>query len=265
MYSAFHLAAKYIKYYLTASNGKGHGIHSPFVFDFIIHVLNDKKKYPAYILIEQQRKKMLADKRILEIEDFGAGSTAGNHKKRSIDSIARSALKSKKLGQLLFRIAKHYQPATMLELGTSLGLSAAYLASGHPPGKLITCEGAAAVASIAKENFTALGIKNIETVTGSFDHVLPGILKNTNQLQLVFIDGNHRKAPTLQYFHQIIAAIQMPAIVIFDDIHWSVDMEEAWQEIKDHSSVILTVDLFFMGLVFFSPDFKVKQDFILRF
>jgi len=34
---------KYFNYYLNASNGKGHGVHSPFVFSFITSVLNSKE------------------------------------------------------------------------------------------------------------------------------------------------------------------------------------------------------------------------------
>ena len=195
MYSAPQLAAKYIHYYLTASNGKGHGIHSPFVFDFITRVLNDNRDFPAYSKTEACRKKLLRDKRVLSVQDFGAGSVKGSQQQRSVDSIARNALKSKKLGQLLFRIAYHYRPTVMVELGTSLGISAAYLAMGNPSAKIITCEGAAAIAAVAIENFNALQLQQIETVTGNFDDTLPIVLNKISNLQLVFIDGNHRKAP----------------------------------------------------------------------
>ena len=265
MYSAFQLAAKYIRYYTTASNGKGHGIHSPFVFNFIAHVLNDKRKFYGYEKIESLRHELLADERLLEVEDFGAGSVTGDKKQRKVSGIAASAAKSKKLGQLLFRIANYYQPVSMIELGTSLGLSASYLAMGNPAGTLITLEGAAAVAAVAKENFTALGIENIETITGNFDTTLPAVTANSKGIDLVFIDGNHRKTPTLHYFEQFLQKMNRPGILIFDDIHWSRDMEAAWDEIKNHPEVKLTIDLFFIGLVFFNGDFKVKQHFVVRF
>ena len=265
MYSASRLAAKFIRYYLTASNGKGHGIHSPFVFDFITKVLNDKRKFYAYTTIENCRSQLLADDRLLEIEDFGAGSVTGNKRQRSVSSIAKNAAKSKKIGQLLFRIANSYQPANIIELGTSLGLSAAYLASGNPSSKLITCEGAAAVASVARENFSSLGITNIETIEGNFDETLPAILKDIPGADLAFIDGNHRAEPTLRYFRRLLQKLNTPGILIFDDIHWSEEMETAWEEIKSHPESMLTIDLFFIGLVFFSPDFKIKQHFVIRF
>jgi predicted O-methyltransferase YrrM len=265
LYSAFQLTAKYIRYYITASNGKGHGIHSPFVFDFIEQVLNDKRDFYACEKIENCRTRLLMDDRMLEVEDFGAGSVTGNKKQRRVAAIARHAAKSKKLGQLLFRIANYYQPVTMIELGTSLGLSAAYLAAGNQAAKLITFEGAGAVAAVARENFSALSITNIETIEGNFDATLAPVLKKLDGIDLAFVDGNHRKEPTLQYFEQLLQKTNRPAILIFDDIHWSKEMETAWHTIKNHPEVLLTIDLFFTGLVFFNSDFKMKQHFIIRF
>ncbi len=265
MYSAPKLAAKFIRYYITSSNGKGHGIHSPFVFDFIENVLNDKRDFYAYTTVEYVRSSLLKDERILEVEDYGAGSVSGNRKKRSVSSIAKTAAKSKKLGQLLFRIAGYYKPNLVVELGTSLGLSTAYLGLGNLSAKVITCEGAPAIAAVARENFNWLGIPNIEIVNGNFDKTLAAVLKNTEAVDLVFIDGNHRRVPTLQYFEQLLPKISNTGILIFDDIHWSKEMEEAWEEIKSHPAVMLTIDLFFIGVVFFNPGFKVKQHFVIRF
>ena len=265
MYSAPQLAVKYARYYLTAANGKGHGIHSPFVYNFIRDVLNDKKKYPAYDLVEGRREMMLHDKRVLEIEDFGAGSVTGNKRQRTVQSIARNALKKPKLARLLFRIVQYYQPAIMIELGTSLGITAAYLALGNPAGKLVTCEGARSVGTVAEENFTTLKIPNISLETGNFDDTLPLVFSKHGNIDFAFVDGNHRAAPTMRYFEQLLQSSNRPAILIFDDIHWSAEMESAWQQIKTHPASMLTIDLFFLGLVFLNDNFKVKQDFVIRF
>ncbi|MBS1918241.1 MAG: class I SAM-dependent methyltransferase [Bacteroidetes bacterium] len=265
MYSRFQIARKYLHYYFTSSNGKGHGTHSPFVYDFIINVLNDKKEYDAYSSIESLRDQLKKDNRILEIEDFGAGSVVSKTNQRSVAEIVRNAAKPKKLAQLLFRIVQYYRPNAMLELGTSLGISSAYLASGNANGKLITIEGSQAIAETAAKNFQLLKLTNIELATGNFDIILPHILQNSFSPDFVFIDGNHRKEPTLNYFHQLLEKRTESSLFIFDDIHWSSEMESAWKEIKNHPSVMLTIDLFFIGLVFFRPEFKVKQDFIIRF
>lgn len=265
MYSPFRLAGKYLHYYLTAANGKGHGTHSPFVFDFITKVLDDKRKYPEFSRIEDLRRSLLKDTSLLDIRDFGAGSAyALENKTRSTASIARHAAKPPRLGQLLFRIARHYCPATILELGTSLGLSTAYLAAGAPQARLCTIEGAPAIAAKARTGLASLNV-DAEVITGNFDAVLPGVLENMPPIELAFIDGNHRRDPTLRYFDAIFRHAAPSSALVFDDIHWSAEMESAWDTIKNDARVYLTIDLFFIGIVFLRDEFKVKQDFVIRF
>lgn len=265
MYSRLRLAQKYLHYYRTASNGKGHSIHSPFVFDFVVKVLNDDTRYRDYGDIEQLRRGLRQDDTVLEIEDMGAGSARGATRHRSIADIARQAAKAPKWGQLLFRIARYYRPDTVLELGTSLGFSTAYLAKGAPDARVETIEGASAVAGIAMKNFRSLELENIHLTTGNFDVVLAPVLEKTGAVGLAFVDGNHRREPTLAYFEQLLLHAARPAVLIFDDIHWSAEMEEAWTAIKNDPRVYLTIDLFFIGLVFLREEFKVKQDFVIRY
>lgn len=265
MYNAFQLALKYTVYYLCAANGKGHGIHSPFVFDLVKNVLNDKKNYPEYALPEQERKKLKEDRGIIDVRDFGAGSSKVKTRERKVSEIAASSLKSKKYSQLLFRLARYFAPKSILELGTSLGVTTAYLSLALPEAKIITCEGDTNIAAKAKNVFNNLGLKNIKVVEGNFDESLQRVIEEHSYADLVYIDGNHRKAPTLDYFRKLRNAADDQQIMIFDDIHWSREMEEAWEVIKTDASVTLTIDLFFIGLVFFRKDFKVKQDFVVRF
>jgi predicted O-methyltransferase YrrM len=265
LYSSFQLAKKYIQYYLTASNGKGHGIHSPFVFDFIKFVLNDQEKYACYPTIESLRKGLLNDDAVIEVEDFGAGSSVIKTNKRIVSKMAASSLKSKKYAQLLHRIVQYYKPQTIIELGTSFGITTSYLAYANENGVVYTMEGAAAIAGIATKNFTDLSLRNIKLIQGDFEQTMPSLLASLPKIDLAFIDGNHRKAPTLQYFRQLLNHSGPSAMLIFDDIHWSAEMEEAWEQIQHDSAVTLTIDLFFIGLVFINPDFKVKQHFKIRF
>ncbi len=265
MYSKIKLALKYLQYYLTASNGKGHGMHSPFVFEFIKKVLNDEKNFYSFNQIEQQRQSLLNDKRKLSIEDFGAGSLINKTKERSIQSIAQSSLKSKKYAQLLFRIVNYYQPKTILELGTSLGITTAYLASAKNEAIVISMEGSSAVASVAKENFVKLKLNNIELVEGNFDVTLSSVISSLSLIDFAFVDGNHRYQPTINYFNQILSKANNDSIIILDDIHWSKEMEMAWEQIQQHNSVTMTIDLFFIGIVLLKKEFKVKQNFSVRF
>ena len=265
MYSVTQLARKYFKYYLSASNSKGHGVHSPFVFDFIKFVKNDFKQYDCYLKIEALRKQLLHNKSLIEVEDFGAGSTILKTNKRAIYKMAQSSLKPRKFAQLLFRVVQYYKPATILELGTSFGITSAYLASGNPAATLHTLEGSPAIASIASSNFRSLGLSNVRLKEGDFAKTFQPLLQDLPQIDLAFIDGNHRKEPTLQYFYSLLAKTNEQSILIFDDIHWSEEMEAAWEQIKAEPRVTLSIDLFFIGLVFFKKDFKATQHYRIRF
>jgi predicted O-methyltransferase YrrM len=265
MYSSSKLAFKYSKYWLTASNGKGHGLHSPFVFEFITQVLNDKREFDCFRYIESIRQQLKEDNAEINVPDFGAGSRMQLNNKRKISSIARSSLKPKKFSRLLFRIVHYYKPASIIELGTSLGITTSYLAFANPAAQIITMEGAPEVAYIAQKNFNRLGLSNIQVAEGNFDETLPSVIRQLSTVNFAFIDGNHRKQPTLDYFNQLINLATQSTILIFDDIHWSKEMEEAWNEIKQHSSVTLTIDLFFIGIVFFRAEQIIKQHFTIRF
>jgi len=240
-------------------------MHSPFVFDFILQVLNNKNGYTASPLIEMLRKELQSNKEILDINDLGAGSRSGLSKRKTVAQLANTALKPKKYAELLFRLVKHYQPQRIIELGTSFGITTAYLATANPGATIITIEGSKTIAQKASDHFGRLGLNNITSLKGNFDTLLPSVLSGLSTVDMTYIDGNHRYEPTIQYFQQFLGKTNEYSILIFDDIHWSREMEEAWKEIKNHSSVRCTIDIFSLGFVFFRKEFKEKQHFQIRF
>jgi predicted O-methyltransferase YrrM len=265
MYSIFKLAQKYLHYYFTASNGKGHGVHSPFVFNFIKNVLRDKRQYDCYDKIEKLRAELLQNKISIKVEDHGAGSAVISSNNRVVKDIAASSLKNKKFAQLFFRITKYYKPQTIIELGTSFGITSSYMAAANDASTVYTLEGSRNIADMAQNNFNKLALKNINLIHGNFDETLPSLLQKINKVDLAFIDGNHSKEPTLRYLTWLLEKSTEQSIFIFDDIHWSAGMEEAWKQIQIHPAITMTIDLFFIGLVFFNKDFKAKQHFVIRF
>ena len=265
MYSPLQLAIKYFNYWITASNGKGHGMHSPFVFEFITKILNDRTAYTEYEKVEALRDQLLNDTTVLEVEDFCAGSAIDKKNKRSISSIAKNAAKPKKFGQLLFRMVKRYQPKTILELGTSLGITTSYLSLAKPDARLITMEGSKEIADVAKQNFNAIELKNVELIEGNFDNTLSFVVRDLSSVDFSFIDGNHQQEPTERYFKELLSKTNNDSILVFDDIHWSSEMEAVWETIKKNPAVTCSIDLFFIGIVFFRKEFKEKQHFVIRF
>ncbi len=240
-------------------------MHSPFVFDFIQNVLNNRKNYKPPSAIEFLRKELRKDDTVIEVKDLGAGSRKENAHKKKISKITATAVKPKKYGQFLYRLCSHYQPQTILELGTSLGITTAYLASANQRADVTTIEGSPAIADLAQQNFHKLGLQNITAVTGNFDDVLPKIVSQKSFVDLFYCDGNHLYSPTINYFRTLFEKAHHDSIFVFDDIHWSAEMERAWEEIKSHPSVQYTIDVFFLGFVFFRREFKVKQHFKIRY
>jgi predicted O-methyltransferase YrrM len=254
----------YLKYLFFSGSRKGHGIHSPFVFDFVTGVLANKKDPEWLLMVEKVRKKLKGDGRILEVTDLGAGYEGVEIKSVKISDIVRSSAVPKKFGILLSNMAREFGRPLIIEFGTSLGISTMYLACGCSGARVLTMEGSAALAEVAAGNFKEAGLANIEIMTGSFDEKLDEIIEMGIRPGLVFLDGNHRKEPTLNYFSKIAKISDPETVVIIDDINYSAEMHEAWSLIKEHEKVSVTIDIFRMGIVFFRKG-TFRQSYLIRY
>ena len=256
------LAADYLKHQFKAKTR--HGVHSPFAYRLVDKVIYDFHAKSIYGKIEDLRHDLLEDTRTITITDLGAGSHVNNNKQKQVKTLAKNALKPAKLAQLIYRLAADAKPANIIELGTCLGLTTAYLASAAPKANVISIEGCPETASVAQENLSKLDIENVSLLVGNFDRLLPEVIAGLDELDFVFIDGNHRKDATLDYFKMCLPKLRQSSIMIFDDIYWSSGMKEAWEEIKRHPEVTVTIDLFWIGLVFVRKG-QVKEDFRIRY
>ncbi|MBZ0206706.1 MAG: class I SAM-dependent methyltransferase [Flavobacteriales bacterium] len=244
--------------------GNRHSVHSPFVFSLVEEALRQRSDSPRFPDLEKLRGALLKDARFIPVTDLGAGSHRTNSPERRVRDIAKSALKPKRQAELLHRIARYFQPRTVLELGTSFGITTLYLARAAEQGQVITIEGSPGIHAIAEQNFLTADQRNIRSLLGSFDERLTAVLDSIEQLDLAFVDGHHAKEPTLRYFDQCLAKAHNDSIFIFDDIHWSVDMEEAWEAIQVHPQVTVTIDLFHFGIVFLRKE-QQREHFRLRY
>jgi predicted O-methyltransferase YrrM len=251
----------YIKFLLNSTNQ--HGVHSPFVYDLVTKCFYDKKKYPEYKILNQYRNSLLQNKNTIEVTDFGAGSRIFKSNTRPINQIAKNAGISRKRATLLFRIVHYFQPDTILEIGTSLGLATSALALGN--AKIITLEGCKKTQEQAQEHFKKANLNSdkIEFVNTKFEDYLINCQLNIEHSKLIYFDGNHSKNATLNYFELLLPTITNDSVWIFDDIHWSKDMEEAWEIIKKNAKVTVTIDTFQWGIVFFRKE-QEKEDFVIR-
>jgi len=252
----------YLLHRLTAKNR--HGLHSPFIYrlvDEVIYNFSDKKEYCH---IEEARKRLLNDKRQITVTDLGAGSHLNNNQVKQVSDIAKNALKSPRLAQLIYRLVVNQQPGNITELGTCLGITTLYLQQARPKADIYTLEGCPQTAGIAAGVFKQERANDIEQRIGNFDDTLKPLIDTLPQLDFVYVDGNHQKEATLRYFEWCLPKVHEDTLLIFDDIYWSEGMKEAWATIKSHPRVTVTVDLFWIGLVYFRKG-QEKEDFKIRF
>lgn len=251
----------YLKFIWYSKNE--HAVHSPFVFNLITKCFYDKKHKPEYSILSKYRKSLLENKNTIEVTDFGSGSRVFKSNTRQISKIAKTAGISQKRAELLFRITKYLQPQSILEIGTSLGLATSALALGNPKSKIITLEGCPNTMAIAKNQCRLHNLKNIELVSTEFSSYLKSFQPPASGFQLIYFDGNHSKNATLAYFDFLLPTVTNETVWIFDDIHWSAEMSDAWEVIKKHPKVTVTIDTFQWGLVFFRKE-QLKEHFVIR-
>lgn len=260
----FFRASKYLNYMLFSRHRKGHGIHGPFIFDLVSRVFRNKMDYDIVCKIEKVRKKMISDKRSIVVKDLGSGSVKLKTNLRKVSDIAKYSPVPKKYGVLLANMAAEFGDPLLIEFGTSFGISTMYLAGACPGSIVYTLEGCPEISEIAKENFKEEGFNNISVQTGSFDDLLPSIKKLSGNPGLVFIDGNHHKDALINYFFQMSEISCDQTVIIIDDIHYSKEMEEAWNFIKQDENVTMTIDIWRMGMVFFRAGIN-HFDYIIRY
>jgi predicted O-methyltransferase YrrM len=258
----WQFACDYLKHYFTAKNR--HGVHSPFVYELIDSVIYDFSVKAEYLPIEQIRQQLLQSQTKVTVVDLGAGSHINKNQVKEVRQIAKNALKPPRLAQLIYRIVAHLKPKNLIELGTCLGVTSLYLHKANPNAQLTTIEGCQEIADVAAKNFAISEAENINLRVGNFDDVLPEVLEKGQQIDFIFIDGNHTEEATLRYFDWILPKAYDKTVIVFDDIYWSEGMKSAWKKIKQHPKVTVTVDLFWIGLVFFKKD-QVKENFKVKF
>ena len=229
----------------------------------------DPHAYYAFSAIEKQRERLLQDKNVVTLTDYGTG--ASRSPQRRVCDIAATSLQKPRYARLLFRLVQFLtseqsevdrHPLQIVELGTSLGITTAYLAAPHSKNCVLTWEGSQALIEHAQIVWHQLHLNNIHPIHGNIDQTLPDSLPDT--IDLAYIDANHRYDAVMHYFQTLLPHTARKTVLVMDDIHYSPDMLRAWHEICLHPQVTTTMDLFDLGLVFFDPDY-LKRNYRLRY
>jgi len=252
----FSILRKALVFYLQAKTR--FQVETPFVQNFITEVLENNRNYYAPGKIIALRERLRQDQRTIQHTDFGAGSRLGSREK-SVRSFVNTSASSKFKGEILFNLARYSKAKTILELGTNVGLGAAYLASANSDSQVETIEGCPQLSQVAREALSVIGINNVNVTAGKFSEQLKHICAKLKKIDLVFIDGDHSYQGTINYYQEIQPYLHDKSIVVFDDIYWSDGMTKAWNEIKNKSEVSLNIDVFRLGIVFFNKELKKDE------
>lgn len=275
--STLHRILAFLKHRLSAWNTSGEGIHSPYLFELVRFVLRDENAFYCFADIERRREMLLSCPDTIEVVDYGsAGSPQGTPFQRRVSDIASTHLESPRMAQLLFRLAnfltqKQHRPLNILELGTSFGITTAYLAAADSRNRVLTCEGSSAVLRIAQGVWRALKMENISWLEGNIDTTLLSSADDSPcpdspcpaSLDIAYVDANHTYEATMRYVDFLLARVNEKGIVVIDDIHYSEAMERAWDELKADARVTTSMDLYHMGLLFVDPHY-LKRHYRIR-
>ncbi len=248
--SALFQIKSYLRHWLHTVDE--HSIHSPFFFDFYEKVIKNKEPISGFEEIETVRKKLLESVLEIEIQDLGAQSRHFKNEKRALSKIAETSLSPQPLCELMYRIVNYLNATSIVELGTSAGITTLYLAR-QPQAHVVTFEGNSSLINIALTHFEYFAVSNIRLIQGNLDNTLPDFLQNPAKINFVLMDANHRYEPTLRYFSLLTRRISEKGVIVIDDIHHSEEMTCAWHELRNHELVYGSVDLFRCGILFFDP------------
>lgn len=241
---------RFVVHRFTSYSKKGHGIHSPFVFNLVTNVFNVRDADHSLKEVQLWHRALYKNRQLIDPGAYGAGSVTGNSGQKTIREIAIKSSIKPGYGKLLFRLVKHFGINSALELGTGLGISTAYILNASPSINFTSIEGSREKFLFAVKEFQSKEWVSVHFINAEFDNFLKNF-EIVSHPFLAFIDGNHRYEPTIKYFHQIADQCRDNSLLIFDDIHWSREMEMAWDEICRDERVSLSIDLFSMGLIFF--------------
>ena len=245
----------YLRHLLTARSTAGHGVHSPYIYDFLTKVVRSRTDVKIVSQVENLRSAMLSDKRSIMVTDLGAGSVTRAGGERRVAGIARTAaLPAKEAGLLSRMVAALTGSASrgtgiILELGTSLGISTLALALAAPERRVITVEGCPALAAIARENLLKYGAANAEVWAMEFSAAIESLRNEGLSVSFAFIDGNHRGAALTEYVSKI-ASMGEEMIIVADDIRLTKEMFRAWRSVAASGIATVTMETLRLGILF---------------
>lgn len=239
---------------------RGYGVHSPFVFNLITKVIEEKCSYYSFYDIELLRRELYYREDKLPCPDR---SHPGRMKYRQIGEIVYCEAIKPSHGKLLFRLANYFKSQRILQIGPNVGISTLYLTSYAKEVRCIALENVPQFAEIARQVFERAG-KHIDLRVGSYASLLPQALRDLGEVDLVYFNTLYEQQHTEALFESCLPYVGDWTLFVFEGIKSSQRMRAFWDAVCARPEVTVTIDLYTMGIVFFNPKLH-KQNYIVYF
>jgi predicted O-methyltransferase YrrM len=236
-----------------------HGLHSPFMYKLATECFYDKTHYTDYNELKKFHHTLKKDSTIIKVDNLGAGSKYFRSNQRKISQISKISGSSYKEMKFLYRLSRYFKPGNVLELGTNLGKSAFSLHLGYPRANFTSIEGDFEIYKIAQKY---LSKTPIHLVHSDFKEYILQLPKN-KKFDLIYLDGNHTKEATLEYFDLLLPHLHNNSVFLIDDIYWSQEMKDAWKILLQNPQVRQSIDTYHIGFLFFRKE-QFQQHFTIR-
>ena len=246
----------YVNFIFSATNQ--HGVHSPFVYQLVTKCFYNRKNRPEYRKIGEYRKDVFQEKQQLHIQPNCSTFFKANTYK--ISKLAKIYAPSWKRSKFLTRLTNYLNCKSVLEIGTQMGIRTSCFAS-HKNCDVITIDNCEETQKIAREKLKKHHFSTIKFCLQEFTQ--QEILVDQKKIDCIYIGNTRKKQSTLHLFEEALKKVHNDSVILIEGLHWSKDMNQAWKEIKENKQVSVTIDTFYLGLVFFRKE-QAKEHFKIR-
>lgn len=214
----------------------GYGIHSPFVYDLITSVIEEKKRYYCYEQYNLVRLQLMQDKRKVTVRN----------RTMSIKKAIETCCFTEAENRLLFRLANRFQPETILLVGSNFGLTPLHLTAYSKDSTCVVVEPEPSIAAIANDYLEKYALASIVLRNSLID-----IPERLDFVVWSYPIDSIPLEPFLSYMN-------VNSVMVVYGINDSQNNKERWRQICIHPQVTVTIDFLRIGIVFFNPRYHQK-------
>jgi predicted O-methyltransferase YrrM len=229
-----------IKLYRKLRFRKGYGVHSPFTFNLITKVIEERA--PFYVFDE--------------IENFRNGL----FKNKNTDTKHKIEAQHRNYGALLFRLVNWFKCRNVLQIRSFSGIMSLYLASARNNCTCFALEENVGLTESAERFAELQGLTNLHFFKGDYAENLAKLKKEISAFDLIFINHAGDAEKTAETISLTRTFCNEKTMLVIDGISCNKNMQALWQSLKNDSETRVTIDLYALGLVFFDKKLN-KQNY----